>query len=88
MSGKESNNSKAPWWQPSLLLFSKLSSWIIGPVILGIIVGKWLDKKFETEPWLFIITVGLAFLISMFGIVRDSMIEMKKIEEEQKNNQK
>lgn len=68
------------------MLFTKLSSWIIAPVILGVIVGKWLDKKYGTEPWLFLITVGVAFFISMFGIVRDSLREMKRIEEEEKKS--
>lgn len=85
MNELKQNNSKAPWWQPGLLLFAKLSGWIIGPVLLGIILGKWLDRKFHTEPWLFLATVGLAFIISMFGIVRDSMREMKRIEREENN---
>lgn len=85
MNEEKQNDSKVPWWQPSLLLFSKLSGWIIGPVILGIILGKWLDRKFHTEPWLFLTTVGLAFFISMFGIVRDAMREMKRIEKEEQN---
>lgn len=85
MSEEKQNNSKVPWWQPGLLLFAKLSGWIIGPVILGIIFGKWLDRKFQTEPWLFIITVGISFFISMFGIVRDSIREMKRIEKESEN---
>lgn len=86
MNESKQNNSKVPWWQPGLLLFSKLSGWIIGPVILGIILGKWLDRKFHTEPWLFLATVGLAFAISMFGIIRDSVREMKKIEKEAQEN--
>lgn len=83
MNEENKNKTKVPWWQPSLLLFSKLSGWIIGPIILGIILGKWLDRKFHTEPWLFLITVGLAFAISMFGIVRDATREMKRIEKEE-----
>ena len=82
MNELKQNNPKVPWWQPSLLLFSKLSGWIIGPVILGIILGKWLDRKFHSEPWLFLTTVGLAFAISMFGIIHDSVKEMKRIEKE------
>ncbi|TAK95141.1 AtpZ/AtpI family protein [Patescibacteria group bacterium] len=73
----------APWWQPSMLLFARLSGWIGGPVILGVFLGKWLDRKYGTEPWLFLATVGVAFLVSMFGIVRDAMKEMKKIEEKE-----
>lgn len=82
---KEEDKNKAPWWQPSLVLFGKLSGWIAGPVIAAIFLGKWLDKKYGTEPWLFLATVGVAFILSSIGIVRDSLGEMKRIEEEEKN---
>jgi F0F1-type ATP synthase assembly protein I len=82
--GKEKEDNKAPWWQPSLVLFMKLSGWIAGPVLIGVFVGEWLDKKYGTEPWLFLTTVGFAFFISMFGIVRDSMRAIKEIEEREK----
>ncbi|HPN96633.1 MAG TPA: AtpZ/AtpI family protein [Candidatus Moranbacteria bacterium] len=78
------NNPKAPWWQPSLLLFTRLSGWIAGPVILAVFVGKWLDRKYNTEPWLFLILVGIAFFLSSFGIIHDSLKEMKRIEKEEK----
>jgi len=84
MEKKSSSENKAPWWQPGLVLFMKLSGWIAGPVIAAVFIGKWLDKKYNSEPWLFLISVGVAFFLSMFGIVRDSMKEIKKIEEEAK----
>jgi F0F1-type ATP synthase assembly protein I len=85
---KEDNTKRAPWWQPALVLFMKLSGWIAGPVLLGVIVGKWLDRKYNTEPWLFLVTVGVAFFLSMFGIIRDSIREIKRIEKEEKNKSK
>jgi F0F1-type ATP synthase assembly protein I len=83
---KEDKEKRAPWWQPGLVLFTRLSGWIAVPVILGVVVGKWLDRKYGTEPWLFLATVGAAFFLSMFGIVRDSLREMKRIEEEEKKS--
>lgn len=80
---KEDKEKRAPWWQPGLVLFTRLSGWIAVPVILGVVVGKWLDKKYGTEPWLFLVTVGAAFFLSMFGIVKDALKEMKKIEKEE-----
>jgi F0F1-type ATP synthase assembly protein I len=76
---------KIPWWQPGIVLFTRLSGWIAGPVIIAVFVGKWLDKKYNTAPWLFLLTVGIAFAISMFGIVHDAMKEIKRIEKEDKN---
>lgn len=80
------NGNKAPWWQPGLVLFGRLSSWIIGPIILGLVVGKWLDRRYGTEPWLFLLSVGIAFFLSTFGIVHDALQEMKRIEKEEENN--
>lgn len=80
LSGKK---EEALWWQPSLVLFSKLSGWIAGPVIIAVFLGKWLDKKYGTDPWLFLLTVGVAFFFSTLGIVRDSLKEMARIEKEE-----
>ncbi len=84
----EKDNQKAPWWQPGLVLFFRLSGWIAGPVIIAVFFGKWLDKKYDTEPWLFLLTVGIAFFFSMFGIVHDSLKEIKKIEAASKKEEK
>jgi hypothetical protein len=67
------------WWQPSLVLFGKLSGWIGGPIIAAVFLGKWLDDKYSTEPKLFLLCVGVAFFISTFGIVKDALSAMKKI---------
>lgn len=71
-----------PWWQSGIILFSKLSSWIVAPVLIALFVGKWLDRKFSTEPWLFLACVGIAFFISMFGIIRDTLEALKKMDKE------
>ena len=84
----EGGNSKVPWWQPGLVLFAKLSGWIAVPVVIAVFLGTWLDKKFGTAPWLFLATVGASFLLSMFGIVRDSLQEMKRIEKEEEKKRK
>ncbi len=78
--------NKIPWWQPSLILFSRLSGWIAVPVVLAVYLGKWLDLKYGTDPWLFLLSVGVAFGISSYGIIRDSLREMKRIEKETKKS--
>ena len=59
-----------------------LSGWIAFPVVIALFLGKWLDKKFQTDPWLFLATIGLAFLISMSGLITSALKEFKKIEKE------
>jgi len=77
--------NKVPWWQPGILLFAKLSGWIIGPILVAIFIGKYLDEKYNTDPWLFLLSVGIAFGLSTFGIIRDAMKELKRIEKEEKD---
>ena len=76
------------WWQPAMEIFASVSAWIVGPIVIALFLGKWLDKKFNSEPWLFLAVVGLAFFISCFGIVRITMAYIKKIEEDLKNQPK
>lgn len=75
-----------PWWQSPLQLFLKMSSWIGGPIIVAVFIGKYLDKKYHSEPWLFLLSVGIAFIISTVMIVIVGLREMKKIEKQAKEN--
>lgn len=65
----------------------KISSWIAVPIIVSLVLGKFLDKKYNTEPIIFISLTILAFMITIYGIVRFSMSYIKDIEKENiKNN--
>ncbi|MBP6060888.1 MAG: AtpZ/AtpI family protein [Candidatus Pacebacteria bacterium] len=74
---QEDNKDKLPRpnfggvnWQPAVEIFSQVSGWIAGPIILALIVGKYLDGYFNTKPWIFLGLTGLAFFVSTFGIVK------------------
>lgn len=62
------SSEKNNWWRPGVELFLKLSGWVAVPVIAAIFLGKWLDKKYNTDPWLFLFSVFIAFIISNIGI--------------------
>lgn len=70
----------------SLLISS--TAWIVGPIFFGVLLGRLLDKKYNTEPWLFLISVGVCFIISMFGLIRSALTEFQNIEKESKGNEK
>lgn len=69
-----------------LALFGKLSLWIAAPVIAGVLIGKWLDAKYGSDPWLFLFSVGVAFFVSMIGLIKEASKEFKKIEKDHKND--
>lgn len=75
----ENSHQEVSWWQPSVVLFGRLSGWIAFPVIIALFVGKWLDQKYQTDPWLFLLSVGLAFILSSIGIVKEASSAMKSI---------
>jgi F0F1-type ATP synthase assembly protein I len=75
----------ASWWKPGVEIFSQVSGWIAGPIILALVLGKYLDGRFETKPWIFLGLTGFAFFISSFGIVKVVSRYMKKIQDEEKN---
>ncbi len=82
----QQKNPKIPWWQPGLALFVRLSAWIGGPVIAAVMVGKYLDRLFNSQPWLLLVSVSVAFVISIVMIVRIGLKEMN-FAEKQNNNQ-
>ncbi|MDO8668205.1 MAG: AtpZ/AtpI family protein [bacterium] len=82
---KKANGLEAAWWQPAIIMFLRLSVWIAAPIIIALYLGKWLDKKFDMAPWLFLSCIGLAFIISIFGLVKNTTEELKKLEKSEKN---
>jgi len=84
----KSKDNQIRWWQPSMVLFMRLSGWIAGPVIVALFVGRRLDRKYQTDPWLFLLAVGLAFILSLIGIVRESTITMNKISQSSEKKEK
>jgi F0F1-type ATP synthase assembly protein I len=80
-------NSKQAYWRDALLAFSRMSGWVVGPVIVALFFGKWLDKKFDTAPYLFIGVTGLAFIVSMYGLFREG-VNYKRDTEAKLNSEK
>ncbi len=83
MPSSSNKNDETVWWQPSLIMFGRLSGWISGPIIIALFLGKWLDEKYNSEPWLFLGSVGAAFIISSIGIVKEATEAMNKMAQEE-----
>jgi len=76
-----------PWWRDGVVIFSKVSGYIIVPIILASYIGKSLDQKYNTEPKIFLVSVGIAFVSTILLIWREMRVYKKKIDKEE-NQQK
>ena len=63
-------NNGNPWWKPGMEIFIQVSGWIVAPIILALVAGKYLDMRYGTKPVIFLTLAGIGFLITSFGIVR------------------
>ena len=69
-------------WQVGLSLFGQITGLIVVPIILALYGGKALDRRFDTEPLLFIGCTLLAIVISTIAIIRIAMRSIQQIENE------
>ena len=83
----DKNNQKEAWWKPAVTISVNISSWIAFPIIIALILGKYLDKKYNSSPWFFIGLSIIAFMVSMIAIWKILMEYLKKEEQSQKNKQ-
>jgi len=51
-----------------LWFYSSLSFSIALSIVIGLGIGYWLDKKFETTPWLTLIFLGLGVIAGFRNI--------------------
>ena len=80
----ENKDIEKPWWRDGVILFARVSSYIAVPIILASFAGKFLDKKYDTEPFLFYICIIVAFISTLLLIWKEMRDYKKKIEKEEK----
>lgn len=73
-----------PWWRDGVIVFVKVSGYIAIPIIIASLVGKTLDKKYNSDPFIFLTLIAIAFVSTIFLIWRETKTYRRKIEEEDK----
>ena len=73
-----------PWWRDGVIIFVKVSGYIAIPVILASIIGKSLDRKYNSDPFIFLSLVMVAFATTISLIWREMRVYKSKIEKEEK----
>lgn len=74
------------WWKPAVEIFTQISGWIIGPIVVALILGKMLDNHYDTKPVILLVSVGVSFLITCVGMVRVIKNYTRKLKEIEKND--
>lgn len=63
---KSEPSIKSEYWK----IFTKVSAWIVVPVLISAFIGNYLDKKFNSEPWILGFGLAASFTVSMIAIVK------------------
>lgn len=63
-----------------MVVFGRVSTWIVVPLLLAVFFGKKMDTYFDTGKILFIASVLVASVVTIFGIMKTITIYMKKSE--------
>jgi len=68
--GKKNKKRQAFEFVRIYALASTIGFQIAVPIVVGILGGRFLDRKFGTEPWLLIICLFLGLAASIAGLVK------------------
>jgi len=77
-----------PWWRDGVVIFVKVSSYIAIPIIVASYVGNYLDEKYNTSNFLFLVLIAIAFLSTIYLIWKEMKIYKEKIDKESKSETK
>lgn len=80
---KNDLNNKDLWWKPVMFFYVKTTSWIVLPLILAILVGKYVGKSAGSQ-FLFLVLMMAGFGITCFGIYREIKKYKKDLEKDGK----
>ena len=69
-------------------VFTEISAWIVGPVLISILIGNYLDKKFDSAPWILGVALALSFTLSMIMIVKIAKKYEKDLNNKEENDTK
>ncbi|NTV44228.1 MAG: hypothetical protein HGA67_00830 [Candidatus Yonathbacteria bacterium] len=62
----------SPDVRTALIVFTRMSGWVAGPVLFGLFVGGAIDTQWHTSPYGLLAALGICFCISIFGIFREA----------------
>lgn len=76
---KNPEKNKSDYSRNNLQIFGIISSWIVAPIVLALLVGSWLDEKYQNDYFFTLTSVGIAFIMTCVGIVREALKAVKEL---------
>ncbi|WP_407690165.1 AtpZ/AtpI family protein [Salibacterium qingdaonense] len=70
MEGNMADKHKSPKPFQSAALTSAVLSYLVGPLLIGIFAGRWLDDKWGTAPFIMIIGLLAGLATGVYGLTR------------------
>ncbi|MEK7588217.1 MAG: hypothetical protein AAB438_00165 [Patescibacteria group bacterium] len=76
---KEENqfNQNNPWWKPAMFFYAKVTSWIIFPILISVLLSKYF---LDNNQILFFVLIVLSFGLTCFGIYKEIKIYKRDID--------
>ena len=68
MNGQDDGGSRSEG--PSPIRFVGIGVELVAPLIVGVFGGRWLDRRFETGPWLLLTGAVLGAVAGMINLIR------------------
>ena len=56
--------------RPSPFAYMGLGIELVAPILLGVFVGRWLDGRWGTKPWLLVVGSVLGLVLGFYSFLR------------------
>ena len=60
VAGKDEERERISLMRQAAIL-SAIPGFLVVPPVVGVLVGRWLDQRFHTDPWLLLVFLLLGF---------------------------
>jgi len=65
----------------NLAIFGIISSWIVGPIVGALLLGNWLDEKYQRDYFFTLTLIAIAFIITCIGIGKEALKAFKEFKD-------
>jgi MFS family permease len=77
----KNNKEEISQRKKNLAIFGIISSWIVGPIVGALLLGDWLDEKYQRDYFFTLTLIAIAFIITCVGIGREALKAFKEFKD-------